>query len=456
MITATKLDLQELSARHLWRSFSPVAKIGETTDTPIIVKGDGCYVWDSKGNRYLDGLSSLYCVNVGHGRRDIGLAGAEQAAELAYFPAWGHAHPQVIELAARIASLTPGDLNRVFMTSGGSESVESAIKLARQYHRMNGQPGRTKIIARELAYHGTTLGALAATGIQGLRDPFTPVTPGGCHVPNTDTYRNPEADGPSLAEHVKERIEAEGPDTVAAVIMEPVQTATGCLVPPDGYFERVLEICSEYGILFISDEVICSWGRLGEWFGATRYGYQPDIVTTAKGLTSAYAPMGAMIVSDAVAEKFTDENAFLHGFTFAGHPVAAAVALANIDVIETEGMLEHVRTNEPTFREALESLSDIDLVAEVRGAGYFLALKLVKDRETKEAFDPVVSAALVQSLKTELFEHGLICRVDDRSDPAIQFAPPLIAGEDQFNEIVSIVRPILERASKRIHLHPSP
>ncbi|MGZ4217949.1 MAG: aspartate aminotransferase family protein [Solirubrobacteraceae bacterium] len=447
--------LQELAKRHLWMHFTRMSAY-EHADVPIIVKGDGCYVYDQHGKRYLDGLSALFCVNVGHGRADIVQAGAEQAKDLGFFTNWSYAHPPAIELAARIASLTPGDLNRVFFTSGGSEAVESALKLALQYHKLAGKPNKHKVIAREIAYHGTSLGALSATGITDLRAPFEPLTPGGCHVPNTNTYRMPlhmpEAD---LAEAVAERIEFEGPDTVAAVIMEPVQNAGGCFTPPDGYFQRVREICNEYDVLMISDEVICAWGRLGEWFGCQRYDYQPDVITTAKGLTSAYAPMGAVIVSDRVAEPFmTGTSSFTHGFTFGGHPVSAAIAMANLDVFEREGILDHVRENEGTFREMLESLRDLPIVGDVRGAGYFHAVELVKNRETKETFDDDESETLLRGfLSAELYRHGLICRADDRGDPVIQLSPPLIAGPQQFQEIESILRTVLTEAGERMHVH---
>jgi adenosylmethionine-8-amino-7-oxononanoate aminotransferase len=279
----SEATLQEQARRHLWLHFSRMGSYDDDHEIPIIVRGEGCYVWDEHGNRYLDGLSSLFCVNIGHGRADIAQAGADQAKELGFFTNWSYAHPRAIELATRVASLAPGDLNRVFFTSGGSEAVESALKLARQYHKLTGHPNKTKVIARDIAYHGTTLGALSATGITGLREPFEPLTPGGCHVPNTNLYRLPGHMQPAdLAEAIKDRIEFEGPDTVAAVILEPVQNAGGCFTPPDGYFQRVREICDEYQVLLISDEVICSWGRLGEWFGAQRYGYVPDIITTAK------------------------------------------------------------------------------------------------------------------------------------------------------------------------------
>jgi adenosylmethionine-8-amino-7-oxononanoate aminotransferase len=427
-------------------------------EIPIIVRGEGCYVYDEHDNRYLDGLSALFCVNIGHGRADVAQAGVEQAKQLGFFTNWSYAHPPAIELAARVAALAPGDLNRVFFTSGGSEAVESALKLARQYFKLAGKPTKYKFIAREIAYHGTSLGALSATGITGLREPFEPLTPGGCHVPNTNTYRLPfgmtDAD---LAETIAQRIEFEGPDTVAAVILEPVQNAGGCFPPPEGYFQRVREICDEFDVLLISDEVICAWGRLGEWFGAERYGYQPDIITTAKGLTSAYAPMGAVIASDRIAVPFLDgTNSFTHGFTFGGHPMCAAVAMANLDVFEREGVIDNVRANEAAFRAMLESLRDLPIVGDVRGAGYFQAIELVKDQDTKESFSDAESETLLRGyLSAELYRRGLICRADDRGDPVIQLSPPLIAGPQQFEEIEAVLRPVLTEAGERMHVHSS-
>ena len=445
--------LQELARRHLWMHFTRLSAYADH-EIPVIVRGEGCYVYDEHGNRYLDGLSALFCVNIGHGRGDIVQAGADQAKELGFFTNWSYAHPPAIRLAARIAELTPGDLNRVFFTSGGSEAVESAIKLARQYFKLAGKPNKTKLIAREVAYHGTSLGALSATGITALRQPFEPLTPGGCHVANTNTYRLlPGMAESDLAEAIDRRIEFEGPDTVAAVILEPVQNAGGCFTPPEGYFQRVRKICDEHDVLLISDEVICSWGRLGEWFGAQRYDYQPDIITTAKGLTSAYAPMGAMIASDHLAEPFlTGTASFTHGFTFAGHPVCAAIAMANIDAFEHEGILEHVRDNEAAFRAMLESLRDIPIVGDVRGAGYFQAIELVKDQDTKASFSPAESETLLRGfLSGELFSRGLICRADDRGDPVIQLSPPLIAGPEQFEEMEAVLRPVLTEAAERMH-----
>jgi adenosylmethionine-8-amino-7-oxononanoate aminotransferase len=444
--------LQDLARRHLWMHFTRMSAY-EDQDIPIIVRGEGCYVYDEHGNRYLDGLSALFCVNVGHGRADIAQAGADQAKELGFFTNWSYAHPRAIELSARVAALAPGNLNRVFFTSGGSEAVESALKLSRQYHKLTGKPNKTKVIAREIAYHGTSLGALSATGITSLREPFEPLTPGGSHVPNTNTFRL--ARGLSveeLADSVAQKIEFEGPDTVAAVIMEPVQNSGGCFTPPEGYFQRVREICDEYDVLMISDEVICAWGRLGEWFGAQRYGYEPDLITTAKGLTSAYAPMGAVIASDRVAEPFMEgQHSFTHGFTFAGHPICAAVALANLDVMEHEGVIDNVRTHEGQFRDMLESLRDIPIVGDVRGAGYFHAIELVKDQDTDEQWSDEESETLLRGfLSGELYRRGLICRADDRGDPVIQLSPPLIAGPRQFEEIEAVLRPVLIEAGDRM------
>jgi adenosylmethionine-8-amino-7-oxononanoate aminotransferase len=443
--------LSEQARRHLWMHFT---RIGDDphAPVPIIVSGEGCYVYDADGKRYLDGLSALYCVNVGHGRPEFARAAAEQMRELDFFTTWSYAHPRAIELATRIAELTPGDLNRVFFTSGGSEAVESAIKLSRAYHRLTGHAQKTKVIAREVAYHGTSLGALSVTGITSIRSQFEPLAPGGCHVANTDSYRWPADRDPLwAAEQIAARIEFEGPETVAAVILEPVQNGGGCIPPQEGYFQRVREICDANDVLLISDEVICSWGRLGHWFGSARYGYVPDIITTAKGMTSANVPMGAMIASDELAEPFLHGGRFFaHGFTFGGHPVAAAVALANIEILEREDLCGAVLAKEGEFRAMLEGLRDIPIVGDVRGAGFFQAIELVKDRETKETFGHEEAEHLLYGfLSGALYEHGLICRTDDRGDPVVQLAPPLICDTEQFEEIGAILRTVLSEASER-------
>jgi adenosylmethionine-8-amino-7-oxononanoate aminotransferase len=448
----TQAGLQELAKRHLWMHFTRHGAF-DGAEVPIIVRGEGAYVWDEHGNRYLDGLSALFCVNAGHGRTELGEAAARQVEELDFYTIWSYAHPRAIELATRIASLAPGDLNRVFFTSGGSEAVESAIKLARAYHQRTGNPRKTKFITREIAYHGTTLGALAATGISELRHEFEPLVPGGLQVPNTNSYHWPPGRDPLwAADKIEERILYEHPDTVAAVILEPLQNAGGCIPPQPGYFQRVREICDRHNVLLISDEVICAWGRLGHWFGCERYGYVPDIVTIAKALTSAYVPMGGVVVSDDVAEPFMHgKDMFTHGFTFAGHPVASAVAMANLDVFEREDLCGHVRRKEGELRTMLDSLRDIPIVGDVRGDGYFQAIELVKDQETKQGFTDEESEWLLRGfISGELFRRGLICRSDDRGDPVIQLAPTLICDTEQFEEIESVLRPVLTEAWERV------
>ena len=448
--------LSDLARRHLWMHFSRLGSYDDEHPVPVIVRGDGCWVEDARGNRYLDGLSGLFTVQVGHGRAELGAAMAAQAETLEYFPIWTYAHPPAIELAARIADLAPGDLNRVFFTSGGSESVESAWKLARAYFRAKGEGQRHKVIARRTAYHGTTLGALAITGIPALRQPFEPLTPGGVHVPNTNRYRHPLADDEkafmlSVTDAIEEAILFEGPETVAAVFLEPVQNAGGCFVPPPGYFQRVREICDRYGVLLVSDEVICAFGRLGYMFGSERYDYLPDMITCAKGLTSGYSPLGAVICRDHLAEPFLEGTAsFSHGLTFGGHPVSCAVALANLDIFEREDLLAHVRAQEPALRERIEGLRDIPIVGDVRGAGFFLAVELVKDQGTRETFDDEESESLLRGfLSPRLLDLGLICRADDRGDPVVQLSPPLIAGPAEFDEIERILRTTLTEAWDR-------
>ncbi|XVU30530.1 aspartate aminotransferase family protein [Actinoplanes sp. CA-054009] len=427
-------------------------------DIPMIVRGDGCYVWDSTGRKYLDGLSALFVVQTGHGRQELAEAAAKQAGELAYFPIWSYAHPKAVELADRIADLTPGDLNRVFFTTGGSEAVESAWKLARSYFKRTGKPTKTKVLSRSIAYHGTSMGALSITGIPALKQDFEPLVPSTFRVPNTNYYRRPDENmtpeqfGVWAADRIAEAIEFEGPDTVAAVFLEPVQNAGGCFPPPPGYFQRVREICDRYDVLMVSDDVICGFGRLGEYFGGNKYGYTPDIITVAKGLTSGYVPMGAMIASDRLAEPFLEgTNWFAHGITYGGHPVASAVALANLDIMERENLNGHVRDNSDLFRSYLERLTDLPIVGDVRGDGYFFGLELVKDKATKETFNEEESERLLRGfLSHALFDAGLYCRADDRGDPVIQLAPPLIAGEAQFQEIERILRSVLTEASNQL------
>ena len=448
--------LQAAAHRHLWLHFTRMSSYAGT-DVPTIVRGSGQYVYDTRGKRYLDGLSGLFVSQIGHGRTEVAEAGARQAAELAYFPLWSYAHPRAIELAERLAVLAPGDLNRVFFTTSGSEAVESAWKMAKQYFKTIGQPSRYKVLSREIAYHGTSMGALAITGLPDIKTPFEPLPPGGVRVPNTNFYRAPgfvaddmTAFGRWAADEIERAILREGPESVAAVYLEPVQNSGGCFPPPPGYFARVREICDRYGVLLVSDEVICAFGRLGYYFGSQRYGYQPDVITFAKGVTSGYAPLGGMIVSDRLMEPFADGPAtFLHGVTFAGHPVSCAVALANLDVFEKEDLLGNVRANEDAFRATLGKLSDLPIVGDVRGDGYFYGIEMVKEKTTRETFTDEESERLLRGfLSHALYDAGLICRADDRGDPVIQLAPPLTCTQEHFDEMEQILRGVLTEAWK--------
>lgn len=455
----TNERLQELARKHLWMHFTDMGYF-QKNDIPIMSHGEGCYVYDIKGNKYLDGLSGLFASQVGHGRTEIGEAMAKQTDRLGFFPIWNNAHQPAIELAARLADLAPGDLNRVFFTSGGSEAVESAWKLIRQYYQEIGEPRRYKVISRNLAYHGTTMGALSINGLSDCRNTFEPLVPGTSYVENTNAFRSHlMTEGMSSAEYaqkcafeIEQAIKFQGPETVAAVFLEPVQNSGGCFVPPEGYFQAVRKICDDYGIMLVSDEVICAFGRLGYMFGCERYDYLPDIITCAKGLTSGYAPMGAMIARDTLMEPFLEKDKlFNHGITFAGHPAACAAAMANLDIFEEEDILGNVRRNEGLFRELLEGLLDLPIVGDVRGAGYFFGIELVKDKATKAVFnEDEAEEILFNFVSPKLHESGLICRTDDRGEPVIQLSPPLICGPDELREIEAILRKVLSDASELV------
>ncbi len=453
-------DLQQAAKDHLWMHFTRHGSYGgpDGVDVPVIVRGEGAYIYDSSGKRYLDGLAGLFVSQLGHGRTELVEAAAAQAQELAFMPLWSYAHPTAIELAAKIAGYAPGDLNRVFFTSGGGEAVETAWKLAKNYFKLTGKPMKHKVISRTIAYHGTTQGALSITGLPLLKQQFEPLVPSTFRVPNTNIYRaslhgdDPEAFGRWAADQIAVAIENEGPDSVAAVFLEPVQNAGGCFPPPPGYFQRVREICDEYDVLLVSDEVICAFGRLGHMFGSERYGYQPDMITCAKGLTSGYSPLGAMIASDRLMEPFlAGGEMFAHGYTFGGHPVSTAVGLRNLQLFEEEKVLEHVRDNEGAFRSTLERLLDLPIVGDVRGDGYFYGIELVKDKATKETFTAEECERLLFGfVSKQLYAEGLYCRADDRGDPVVQLAPPLICDQSHFDEIEHILRTVLDKASSMI------
>ena len=472
---------QQLAKDHLWMHFTRMGGY-DAADVPIIVRGDGCYLEDANGKRYLDALAGLFSVNIGYGfGEEIGQAALEQMRELPFYTNWSYAHPRAIELAAEVASLAPGDLNRAFFVSGGSEAVESAWKLARQYYLVRGEktvraalgepetmhdsivaashtPRRYKAVARHIAYHGTTMGALSINGINAIRAPFEPLVPEVRHVRNTNRYHRPPEETEAeftamLLDDLEQTILAMGPESVCLVHMEPVQNAGGCFTPPAGYWQGVREICTRYDILLSCDEVITGFGRLGYWFGSERYDIRPDIVTCAKGLSSSYAAIGAVLATDRVMEPFLESSSmYSHGITFGGHPVMSAIALKNIEIMKREGIVEHVREKQDVFRAKLETLLELPIVGDVRGTGFFYALELVKDKETRATFDDAECESLLRGyLSPALFDAGLICRSDDRGDPVIQISPPLVAGEAEMDEIVGILGDVLAGASARIN-----
>jgi adenosylmethionine-8-amino-7-oxononanoate aminotransferase len=478
--TLSPSDLQKAARDHLWLHFTRMSSY-QDGEIPIIVRGDGCYLEDSNGKRYLDALAGLFAVNIGYGfGEEIGEAAAAQLRELPFYTNWSYAHPRAIELAAEVASLAPGDLNRVFFVSGGSEAVESAWKLARQYYSARGEQHRAKAaermmagerieyhvptdqrrwkaVARRIAYHGTTMGALSINGIASLRAPFEPLVPDVIHVRNTNRYHRPPEETEAeftafLLEDLEEAILQAGPETIAMVIFEPVQNAGGSYTPPEGYWKGVREICDRYDILLCADEVITGFGRLGAWFGSERYDIRPDIVTSAKGLSSAHAAIGAVIATEKVMEPFLEgHKMYTHGITFGGHPVMAAIALKNIEIMRRERIVEHVAEKQDDFHKTLSQLLDLPIVGDLRGTGFFYALELVKDKDTRETFsDEECETLLRDFLSPRLFERGLICRADDRGDPVVQISPPLVADQPEFDEITSILGDVLAEAGQRM------
>jgi adenosylmethionine-8-amino-7-oxononanoate aminotransferase len=449
-------ELQKAARDHLWLHFTRMAGYKEH-EVPMIVRGDGCYLEDSNGKRYLDALAGLFAVNIGYGfGEEVGEAAAAQLRELPFYTNWGYAHPRAVELAAEVAALAPGDLNRVFFVSGGSEAIEAVWKLARQYHAARGER-RWKALARRVAYHGTTMGALSINGIASLRAPFEPLVPDVIHVRNTNRYHRPPGETEEeftafLLDDLAEAIEQGPPESIAVVVMEPVQNAGGSFTPPAGYFQGVRELCDQHGILLCADEVITAFGRVGHWFGSERYDIRPDIVTSAKGLSSAYASIGAVIATNKVMEPFLEGTTmYTHGMTFGGHPVQAAIALKNIEIMKRERIVEGVLEREDSFRSTLAQLCDLPIVGDLRGAGFFYALELVKNKETRETFSDEESESLLRGfLSPALFDRGLICRADDRGDPVIQISPPLIAAQAQFDEMVGILGEVLTEAWERV------
>jgi adenosylmethionine-8-amino-7-oxononanoate aminotransferase len=442
-------QLQASAHAHLMMHFAKQ----DIDDLLVLERGEGPYVFDTSGKRYVDALSSLFCAQIGYSYgKEMATAVADQLAALPFNTNWATAHPASIELAERLAGLAPGGDARVFFTSGGSESVEAAWKLTREHFLAQGQPHRTKVIARQVAYHGVTLGALAMTGVAGFKDDFGPAPIDVRHVATTNAFRAPDGDNPEifcrrLLDEVEQTILDAGPDEVALIIAEPVQNAGGCIVAPPGYWPGLRRLADRYGALLMADEVITGFGRIAEWFAISREGVVPDLVSLAKGLTSAYAPMGAVLARPQVVEPLiTAGRSFRHGVTFGGHPLSAAVALKNIEIFERDRVLENVRALEGHLQRRLEGLRELPIVGDVRGAGFFWAVELIKD-ERNTRFDKGERDRLLRGyLPRKLREVGMIARLDDRGDSVFHIAPPLISDRAVLDEIVDLMADVLTRA----------
>jgi adenosylmethionine-8-amino-7-oxononanoate aminotransferase len=446
--------LQRAAHDHLLLHFSRNGDYGPDRGGLVVMdRGDGTWVYDTLGRKHLDGLSALFCAQIGYGYgTEMAQAATAQLERLPFTTNWGVAHGPAIELAERLIGEAPEGIGKVFFTSGGSESVESAWKIVRQYHLARGEAARTKAIARDIAYHGVTLGALSFTGVAAYKEPFgTPPVP-TIHVSNTNRFRAADGDDEAafcarLLAEVEEAIEREGPETVAMVIMEPIQNAGGGLTPPKGYWPGLREICDRHGILLVADEVISGCGRLGEWFASLRYGARPDLITIAKGLTSAYGPMGAVLVADAVAEPLYETGrSLLHGITFGGHPVCAAMALKNMEIFERDGVLENVRGLQGHLESRLRELRALPIVGDVRGDGFYWAIEMVKDADNTRWERDEVERLVRGFIPGRLVEARLIARADDRGDPVLVLAPPLVADREFLDELVDRVHAVLEDA----------
>ena len=446
---------RELAQKHLVPHFTPNTAWQHHL-LPIIERGEGCYIYDTEGNEYLDGLAGLFCVNIGHGRSDLSTAASKQMDMLAFSTNWGFAHPPAIEAAEMIAGFAPGDLSETFFVSSGSEAVESAIKFARNYHLARGDEGRYKVISRNWAYHGTTLGALSVTGIPHCRDPYLPILWDGTrHGPNTRQCTSPV--GTPVAElscvqAIEDMILAEGPETVSMIIAEPIQNGGGALVPPIGYWQELRRICDRYGVLLVADEVICSFGRFGHWFASERMGVVPDMITFAKGVTSAYQPLGGVVIRGPLVEELFNSSmgSYVHGSTFGGHPVATAVAVANMSAMRDEGIMQHVLDNEGYFSDQLQAMGDAHhSVREVRGTGYFYAVDLCADAVGDQDLSPTPQAGLRGGVLGSLVrEERMTVRPDDRGYTGLTISPPLIADRVVIDDLVARVDRVAGRVDE--------
>ncbi len=432
-------ELEELDKKHFLHPTSPIQQQQQQGPAFIFTKGEGIYLEDIKGNKVIDGMSSLWNVNVGHGREELGYAAMEQMSKLAFSSCFAtYSNVPAIKLAEKLSQITPGDLTATFFTSGGSESNDTAYKLARHYWILKGEPNRKKIISRTKSYHGVAMGATSATGLKPFRDFTNSLAPDFHYVDNFSS------------DSLRELIELEGPETIAAFIAEPVQGAGGVHIAPENYFKEVRKICNDYGILFITDEVITGFGRTGKYFGIEHYGVTPDMMCIAKGMTSGYAQLGGVVISERLHKDFIDlsTGTLLHGYTYSGHPMACSVALKNLEIIERENMIDNA---EQMGKEMLDGFKQIqqnlNIVGEVRALGLMGAVEIVKDQQTNERF----SNPLAPMIVGEAAKRGLVCRsvVFDGQDTLV-FAPPLTINKEQIDEMISILEKAIQTVENSV------
>lgn len=450
-------DYQALDRQHHLHPFTDFKSLGEE-GSRIITHADGVYIYDSQGNRILDGMAGLWCVNLGYGRQELVDAANEQMQQLPYYNNFFKTtHPPAVKLAAKLSELAPEHINHVFFTGSGSEANDTVLRMVRRYWAIKGKPEKQWVISRENGYHGSTVAGMSLGGMAPMHDQGGPCVPGISHICQPYWFgegrdMSQEAFGKQCAQALEEQILALGEDKVAAFIAEPVQGAGGAIIPPDSYWPAVKEVLAKYDILLIADEVICGFGRLGEWFGSTHYGLKPDLMPIAKGLSSGYLPIGAVLVGDRVADTLIEDGGeFFHGFTYSGHPVCAAVALKNLELLESERVVEKVRDElGPYLAKRWQELAEHPLVGEARSLGLIGALELVADKSTGERFDKSLSAG---NLCRDLcFEHGLVMRsVGD----TMVMSPPLIITRDEIDELVSKARLALDKTAEKLAItHP--
>ncbi|MCL6739421.1 aminotransferase class III-fold pyridoxal phosphate-dependent enzyme [Streptomyces neyagawaensis] len=460
MTAAAAQPIAAIAQRHLLLNMTANGSLGgEGEDLLVVRRGEGPYVDDTDGTRYIDGLSGLYCCQLGYSYGpEFAEAAERQLRELSYSPLWtGSAHPTAIELAERLSRIAPVDIEHTFFSSGGAEAVETAWKIARRYHALRGEPGRVKAIARRGAYHGLTVGTLSFTDDPGLTEPYGPPAIDTRFVSNTSRFglapefADDEVWTAWLLAELEATILAEGPETVAMLIAEPVQNRGGCITPPRGYWQGLRALADRYGFLLVADEVITGFGRLGEWFGGDRYDARPDMVTVAKGITSGYAPLGATLVGTKVTDVLNRPGVVLnHGYTFAGHPLSAAIALRNLEILERDHVLDNVRALQGDLAQRMAALKDLPIVGDVRGTGFFYSCELVGDLDDGGFSDLARAGLIADLIPRRLREAGLLARVYNRSAPLVQIAPPLISDRSVLDRIAAIIAGVLAEASARI------